>query len=368
MSIKRVFVSDVHMSPGWSLKSKQGCYDWFSNDQAQQFGNFLKKMIDDNTINEVILLGDLMDGWVYPIETQPPKYDKTANASHIVDIMANLRKLAQGNKKVFYVMGNHDMTLAENQFDNFKATAFAGITFRDFYETGDGLYAEHGHEYTMYNAVDPKHELPIGHYISRLAATVAERKQHFYINADFDVRFPSTGSYNVDAKGLIADPLVNAPLSFLEEELGNVDDNTPITTVNGGVITIAEVRQQYARLGIDWIEKHGLLDGLRSVWREAEGLDGVADKIATGKVINGKSYKVVIFGHTHKAENYCLPSPDLTVSPGPKKAAYAIYANCGAWCQNNEPTYVLDEYDDKTDKHTITLTYWGHTKVIVTTI
>ncbi len=204
MPIRRVFVSDVHMSPGWSLGRHPGCYDWFNKAQAQQFGNFLKKMIDDNTIQEVVLLGDLMDGWVYPIETRPPKYDKTANASHIVDIMANLRKLA-GGKKVIYVMGNHDMTLAEAQFDNFRTNVFAGITFQDFYETNDGLYAEHGHQYTMYNAVDPKHELPVGHYISRLVATVAEKKDHFYINADFDTRFPSTGSYNVDAKGLIRD-------------------------------------------------------------------------------------------------------------------------------------------------------------------
>jgi hypothetical protein len=215
----------------------------------------------------------------------------------------------------------------------------------------------------MYNAVDPKHELPIGHYISRLAANVAERKNHFYINADFDTRFPSTGDYNVNAKGLIADPLVNAPLSFLEEELGNVDDNTPITTINGGVITLSEVRQQYAKLGIDWIERNGPLAGLRSAWREAVGLDDVADQIAKGKVIKDKSYKVVIFGHTHKATNCVLKVPILTVSPGPEEPPYAI----GAWCQNNEPTYVVDEYDEA-GKHTITLTYWDQAKYLVNTI
>jgi UDP-2,3-diacylglucosamine pyrophosphatase LpxH len=78
----------------------------------------------------VILLGDLFDGWVYPIETQPPKYDITANAPHIVDIMTNLRKLALG-KKVIYVVGNHDMTLAEAQFENFRKTVLSGITFQD---------------------------------------------------------------------------------------------------------------------------------------------------------------------------------------------------------------------------------------------
>ena len=332
MSIKRVFVSDVHMSPGWSLDSKQG-YDWFSRAQAQQFVNFLIEMINDDTITEVIILGDLMDGWVYPIETQPPKYDKIANASHITNIMVNLLDLAT-KKKVTYVIGNHDMTLMEDQFSNFRSSAFAKITFKDCYKTDDYLYAEHGHQYSMYNAVDPKHELPIGHYISRLSANVAETKQQSYISADFEARFPSGRNYNVDSKGLIPDPLVNAPISFLEEELGNVDDSTPIKTINGDVITIGEIKKQYSSLGIDWTKKHGPLGELSSAWREEVGLDGVASQIAMGMVIDGQSFKIVIFGHTHKALNNYLQRPDAAFSGDPKDAEpYAIYANCGAWCQ-----------------------------------
>ncbi|HUN53935.1 MAG TPA: metallophosphoesterase [Smithella sp.] len=369
MSTKRVFVSDVHMSPGWSLDSKQGRYDWFNKDQAKQFAKFLQTMIDDATINDVVILGDLMDSWVYPIETQPPKYDKIANAPHITDVMANLKALAQ-KKKVIYVIGNHDMTLMEEQFSNFRTNAFANIAFKNFYETNDGLYAEHGHQYSMYNAVDPKHELPIGHYISRLYATVAERKQHYYISADFEARFPSTGKYNLDSKGLISDPMVNAPINLLEEELGNVDDSTSITTVNGGVITIAEVKKQYSRLGIDWTEQHGLFGEISSAWREGVGLDGVATQIAMGMVIDGQSFKIVIFGHTHKALNNYLRRPDAAFSRDPKDAEpYAIYANCGAWCQDNDPTYVIDEYDDKTHEHIITLKYFGKAgKDIVTNI
>jgi predicted MPP superfamily phosphohydrolase len=262
---KRVFVSDIHISPGLSLDDPNRCYDWLSVNQAAQFNAFLKYLIIDNTIQEMIILGDLMDGWVYPIETRPPGYDKIASAGHVIDIMDSLRKLA-AEKKVTYVIGNHDMTLMEPQFESFRRNALAGISFRDFYETPDGLYAEHGHQYTMYNAVDPKHELPLGHYISRLAATVAERKQHFYINAELDMKFRTAENYEMDTKGFIRDPLVNAPLTFLENELSNVDDHTPITTVEGGITTLAEIRQRYANLGLDWISKHGLLDGIRSVF------------------------------------------------------------------------------------------------------
>ncbi len=350
MPIKKVFVSDVHMSPGWSL-GKPGCYDWFDKDEAAAFGGFLATLTNDNSVREVILLGDLVDGWVYPIETQPPKYENIADAPHISGIMRNLRELAK-RKKVTYVMGNHDMTLMETQFDSFRQSAFAGITFQDTYDTADGIHAEHGHQYAMYNAVDPRHEVPIGHYISRLAATVAERKQHSFIAAEMEMRFPSTGGYNVDAKGIIEDPLVNAPLTYLADELGNVDDDTSITMLDGGVITLGEVRRQYARLGIDWVESHGLLDGIRSVWREAVGLDGVAYSIA-----QKLDKKVIIFGHTHKKENTYLKTPSPIISPGPEEAPFAVYANCGAWCSKIEPTYVVTEYDEESGKHTVALEY-----------
>ena len=354
---KRVFVSDIHMSPGLSFGGSTGSYDWFDKDEAGKFGRFLRYLIEDDSMHEVIFLGDVMDAWVYPIEIQPPEYDKTAGASHIVGIMTNLRTLAQRKKgNVTYVMGNHDMTLMETRFDDFRRNVFAGINFQYAYETADGVHAEHGHQYAMYNAIDPKHEVPVGHYLSRLAATIAGRKRGLYTSSDIEFRFASAGDLGRDAGGLISDPLVNAPLSFLAGELGDVDDDTPIITVNGGAITLGEVRKQYARLGIDWTETHGLLDGIRSVWREAVGLDGVAYQIAAGK-----NKKLIIFGHTHKRENYPMRRPNPVVSPGPDDAPFAVYANCGAWCQGIEPTYVVDEYDEDSDTHTVTLKYWEGT-------
>lgn len=356
MSIKRVFVSDIHMSTGLSFGSLQGCYDWFDKDEAQKFEQFLEYLIGDDSIKEVIFLGDMMDGWVYPIEIQPPKYDRIANASHIVNIMTKLQKLAQSKEgKVTYVIGNHDITLMEPQFDNFRQTAFSGITFQNTPYVADGIHAEHGHQFAMYNAADPIHELPLGHYISRLAATFAERNQHHYTASDIETRFHSADNYITDDRGFIKDPLVNAPLTYLAEELGNVDDDTSIITIDGGAITLGEIRKQYERLGIDWIESHGLLDGIRSVWREAVGLYGVAYQIASAD----RSKKVVIFGHTHKKENCLLNPSSPGISPGPEEPAFAIYANCGAWCQGVAPTYIEDEYDEGSGTHKVSLKYWN---------
>jgi hypothetical protein len=86
-------------------------------------------------------------------------------------------------------------------------------------------------------------------------------------------------------------------------------------------------------------------------------------------VIKDKYYKVVIFGHTHKALNNYLRRPDEAFSHDPKDAEpYAIYANCGAWCQDNDPTYIIDEYNDEADKtHKIILRYFDKTSEDIVT-
>ena len=52
MPIERLCVSDVHISRGWSVDSQEGCYNWFSRAEAQQFGDFLNKITEDETIHE----------------------------------------------------------------------------------------------------------------------------------------------------------------------------------------------------------------------------------------------------------------------------------------------------------------------------
>jgi hypothetical protein len=157
----------------------------------------------------------------------------------------------------------------------------------------------------------------------------------------------------------IKDPMVNLPLSYLADKL-EIDDSASILTVDGRTVTLGKVREMYADLSSRWEASHGVLDVLRSAVREAIGLVGVADQIATGK-----ARKVIIFGHTHKKENCYLGQHDAIT--GEIEEPYAIYANCGSWCNHNDPhpkpnTYVVTEYDEATDKHTVSLMYWGVTK------
>ncbi len=357
--IKRVFASAVHMSTGWSL-NKPGQYDWLDGEEAKSFGEFLLRINSDPSIQEIILLGDIMDDWVYPVDVKPPAYDAIAAARHIADsnIMNNLKQLAS-NKKVTYVQGNHDITLFDSNFAAFRTAAFPNMTFAEHYETAEGIYAEHGHQHVMYNAFDPDNKLPIGHYISRLAASVEANKQKKCRQPDvLSSIFPADTV--IPPRFTINDPFINLPLSFLANKL-DADDSLPIMTTDGDTITLGDVRHMYADLSIRWASRHGLTDPLASAIREGLGLRGAA-----GQVAIEKNKKVVIFGHTHVKELSFLGTPSPVVSPTPYPDSYAIYANCGSWCSYDDPhpkpyTYVVTEYDEDSGKHTVKLKYWRQT-------
>jgi UDP-2,3-diacylglucosamine pyrophosphatase LpxH len=361
--IKRVFVSDVHMSAGWSLNARKGRYDWLDAREAAIFGDFLAELNSDDSIQEVILLGDIMDDWVYPIDLQPPQYEQIVSAAHIFPIISNLKALAQ-NKAVVYVRGNHDISIMDDQFSSFRAAFFPNIAFRDSYETDDGIYAEHGHKHVMYNAADPNPDniLPLGHYISRLAATIEARKGKRCRQSEVTKTLFPSNQQDVNNLILTADPLVNLPLSYLANQLDRVSDTTPIVTTGGNIITLGKVREMYKNLSRDWAREHGALDPLHSIWMEAEGFWGLVQQIAIEK-----NKKVIIFGHTHSKENYYLTPPSPVVSPGYDDEPFAIYANCGSWCNHNDPhpkpyTYVVTEYYEEAEKHVVSLNYWGENR------
>ncbi len=354
--IKRVFVSDVHMSAGWSLNGQTGRYDWLDAGEANSFAQFLTSLNNDASVQEIVLLGDMMDDWVYPIDVQPADYSRIVAAPHISPVVNNLKTLSR-NKKVIYVPGNHDMTIMDDRVKTFRENTFSGVIFQDRYETADGILAEHGHQYTMYNAVDRENQLPLGHYISRLAATVEARKKKRCRQSTVVATLFPPGRQAHSSQTALGDPFVNLPLSYLAGELGGVDDASRIVTIEGIGITLGEVRYMYRHLSEDWAEKHGAMDVFGSVWREAVGFWGLVQQLAVDK-----NKKVIILGHTHSRENCYLGTADAIT--GEIKDPCAIYANCGSWCNHDDPnprpyTYVVTEYDEDKDGHTVSLMYWG---------
>jgi UDP-2,3-diacylglucosamine pyrophosphatase LpxH len=346
--IKRIFVSDIHMSLG------EHPYDWLDDDEATAFEQFLNYIAADSSFDELILVGDVMDDWVYPIHLQPPSYADIASISEgarpkIVDA---LKTIAQ-QRQVTYLVGNHDITITKNSVPDFGNGACPHIIFQRSYDV-TGLWAEHGNQYTIWNALDTQNKLPVGHYISRLQATVDEGVGHPGRWQDAIAEILR----NLDPT--VKNPYVNIPLDYFVAKLG-IKEDTNITTVDGSVITVAEVRELYADLSDRWKKGNHYFPGLIEQFLMEQsplGLDKVAPLTAAAR-----NKKVVIFGHTHMAKIEYVYAWE-----GPEILHTAIYANCGAWCQKNPYTYVIDAYDEnaKQDCHTVTLMNWPEKKPVKT--
>lgn len=343
--IRRVFVSDVHMSPGGHPS-----YEWLTDQQATAFGGFLDYIAADLSFEELVLVGDMMDDWVYPIDTQPPTYAQIAGGKpprpQIID---KLRAIAQ-SRPVTYLVGNHDITITKNSIPNFGNGTCPHIIFQGSYDI-DGLWAEHGHQYDIWNSFDPKNDIPVGHYISRLYASLTDKEGHpgrwQAIIADL----------LTTVVPMIENPYVTIALDYLVDRLG-ITEGTGITTLNGGTITVAEVRKQYGDLSERWKKGNHDFSGLFEQFLMEQSPLGL-DKIAPLTAMRGNK-KVVIFGHTHMAKMEYVYTWDDGPN-GPENIYQAIYANCGSWCEENaQYTYVVDEYDEGAKKHTVSLRAWDN--------
>ena len=347
---KRIFVSDIHMSAGWSLGQGSKTYDWLDRDEALAFQEFLKAQLDDAELNEVILAGDVMDTWIYPHNAPPARYVEIVAADHIRPVIAAINTLAE-NRKVFYLPGNHDIDIMDPSLESFRKKVFPRVEFVRSYLTDDGILAAHGNDYSMWNAEDPNpaRKPPIGYYISRMIATIDSlgKKRYSFGNV------ATALFYNPGMEGSI---YVNAPLTFLKKPT-EMKERSIFKTPNGD-ISLADIRRAYGKLTDDWVKDHGIDGPIRSIEREVVGLQDVAKHLAWRTRI-----KVVVFGHTHEEENSLLAPP--TATPGELPEPYAIYANCGAWCDFNDYdrprpySYIVTTTDERAHTHTVTIMHWG---------
>jgi len=117
-TIKRIFISDIHIGDGRSVSPGRNFhpYCWFYDDRPDMLVEFLKQYcIDDESVAEVVIVGDLFDEWVCPTQFDPTDRDhqeqqfkNVANASQNQLVTAWLRELAR-QQRLIYLRGNHDM-------------------------------------------------------------------------------------------------------------------------------------------------------------------------------------------------------------------------------------------------------------------
>lgn len=348
MERKRVYIGDIHMNAGKGFNPSQGRfpYEWLGPAEANRFAAFLNFLSGSQDLQEVVIIGDLMDDWVYPVDVTPPSLEEIIKAPVNKKIVQALKKLCKNKDiTVLYLPGNHDMamnrTLAEKYF---PGMVFGGAArYNSVYRTSR-LRAEHGSAHAMFNAPDainnPGKRLPLGYFISRVVATRArdtgQTDRHYWTLAD-DL-LETLGPQKLPASLFEA----------LLEEAG-LSHDTPILMPKQGKktekIPAAQVKETYADLFDQWEATYGAGVAFKAMMAEIGFLNNWADRLCKQSDTN-----VVIFGHSH---DWDLDKDSWFVKD-------RIYANCGTWCDAEKPcTWVESQKDRGARRHFIRIMDWN---------
>ena len=322
---KRIFISDVHIG----MRSKK---DWFREKHEPALVKFLKWVArQGNTIKDLILLGDLFELWMVPVDALPPTIEDVLKMKENREILKALRKCVAALENVFYVNGNHDMGVVGKDLDVLSTN---GKTVRHVpaYQAGL-LYAEHGSRFAMFNARDklhdPKDGLPLGYFVTRIMATSKEK---------YD-KPGSIASYIDDAleAAYTTQTLAQSVIEALMELANLLPDSEIVMPHPRRSLTIREVQGKYAPLWNRWVEKFGYRYAINAIQGELGHLGWFGDRLC-----KKYGYRVVVMGHTHDAEM----DKDWFMTRD------RVYANAGHWCCR-APTYV--EVNKQKDKYVVSL-------------
>jgi len=334
--MRRVFISDIHMGTEAAVDDRDPAkrpYCWLSKAESTRLAGFLSSPAVQ-TADQLFLVGDLIDLWVYPVDVRPPEPTEIINAPHNQPIVTALRTFAaQPNKQLIYLSGNHDM-----QVDSAVAHALAPSTvFGPRYEEYP-LRVTHGHEHALFNGSDPAgRKYPLGYFITRCCAT-AERD----IGKKLDLNFWSVFGGADQIVKWIKDrkPLGSCVMDFVMKATG-VTDTTPIVMPDGSHVTPAEVKTQYDALVDEW-NAHKPNHAATAVLCEWDPWNDLPI---------GKQF-VHIMGHSHNRV--------FTYNAG-----YGVYVNLGTWCAGTPNFAVTEVKADKPNDMIIELCRWQNGETIV---
>ncbi len=403
--MKKIFVSDIHMGDERSLKpddsycSDKGLhrYGWLGAERADKFAEFLQScVLNDSEVQELVILGDLFDVWVCPASCDPlggtgdirKQLEAIADAPQNKGIIGNLRQIAK-TRKLTYVNGNHDMQLTKEII----GSIIHGINYTvdEIYKIPDqGIWAEHGHHYTLFNAEDSydyqgsTHILPIGHFITRLVAqycaNTGRNEDNLVIFADIVLEVLKVHGELLDEllKGKMIDGLLRAVYAGFQDYVYGTSSPDMTTTMNGddhfqGLIKASEVNSLYDDLGARWKKRPNHANILLAFL--SDFIAGCLKQQAHF-LSSEKDRRLIIFGHTHVHDlSHYFPTDRLDKDPhfaakyGDKysevieKLSQAVaetsasltcgeeklYANTGSWVDSvKECTYLETEESGET--------------------
>jgi len=362
---KRIFISDIHLGNAKSMSGPHP-YGWFQNNMPV-LAEFLDDQLNAPDVKEVVILGDLFDTWVLPVN-----YDPLISFANISSNPANklvidkLKALAATpDVKLAYVPGNHDMAMDTTgilKIKKFMETTFPGIRFFcnntmpwGIYNVGT-LAAEHGNRYCLFNSPDmwtaKDTFLPLGYFISRIVAykvlqTGTEENYH-----DIFVRFLKAFMNHPD--------FIEDMFKAIAEDAGlKPNDIVKLKAVPGfpETMTVDAIGRRFSNLIQNWTNTPGNINVPAAIIGDLENLSSAASLAYFDHF--GSNISIVIFGHTH------IPVMDpRDLDPRADRAAHPIdepwnyiYVNCGSWIDGSEYgcTYVETEEDANAGRHYVRL-------------
>ena len=350
-----VVISDLHLGADLA-------YAEF-NDNRKPLESFLEKVRVSSSIKELVIGGDLVDEWFVPatVDTYQGK-DQAAFVKRIAETNKEVFEafnqiIKEGNIKVTYVPGNHDIAVTAKQIESI----LPGIAQARDDIQGLGTYSpdnlpqiaiEHGHRYNFFCAPDqisnqsvaPGTIMPPGYFFTRIAAlhvvqqckTPADMVPDVVLSSSADASQKLLYGYWKDWQlTLDSFPVTN---KFDEKIIttnvdgfkGNyaISDLLPFQSTSGGTIDV------------------NLYRGIQDTWKQRQKINKVAIDIPTERAIElvadpkesdnqatvqyfsnpNSDKRIVIFGHTHVAKIIASENHD-----GKK----TIYANSGTWIDRN---------------------------------
>lgn len=366
---KLVFISDIHMNVDAN-------YSWMVK-HTDYLGRFLNDINRRDDVAELVILGDLVDDWVNPIKDSPQSFSDVLTASNNTKKIVPALQEICGNSdiKVTYVVGNHDMLSFEVLNRETLTTTFPGMEIVSnspglgAYSKDNVIWAEHGHRYCLFNAPDiwsrypDDGHLPLGYFISRLAATKAAGTG--VVTTTPDLLDEYVEKHLGLSNGIFGDFLILAIFNGIAIWSGSnpAQDKFIIMAGKDGYIPdplIEQVALTYDTIFSNWPLRQDRVSNVEAVWNDVGSLSSLCS--AANLLFEMPGYltdeypftpRIVLFGHTHQAAFHYHPGDEAT-----------LYVNTGTWIDNKDMTWVEIEINDIPDgkkSYDVSLWYQGET-------
>ncbi|AKJ00934.1 calcineurin-like phosphoesterase family protein [Archangium gephyra] len=358
---KIVFFSDIHIgtnaATNWYQRSLHEPYLLAAFEYLQQ---------QASSIQELVVVGDLVDQWTYEPSRTPPTFAEIAAANpRIFGGMVDGQRIpgALGavltalDGRVTYVGGNHDMSVTAEDValirdEQGRSPHYVRTPLYQPPAGRGGIVCTHGHIYSLLNAPDfiqnPRNGIPFAHFITRMAALWSVQQLAKMPPGSTAASLPGSGDPTgwplakdalhqlLEELKLKSLSLSDAVLSSLLELTGQKSDLT-FHMLDGTRLTAADVVKAYPSILASYEqtaskskELYGPLAGELAL-AEVDALNSIVH--FAERLGNQGNHKVVVMGHTHvpvDEDEHQLFLGDC------------LYANCGFNCPS-EPDMRLQD-------------------------